>query len=294
MKTRYWRLAATTLAGRPLAMPALILLGLILAFVLFWPAVSPYDPNEVNFDLSRQGPSPAHPLGTDQFGRDLMTRLAAGGRTTLLIVVIAVAIIAVLGISYGAISALSGRMTDAFLMRVLDGLLALPRIPIAIVILAALSLNAQNVQTVALALGVVGWMLTARLVRGQLISLRKQDYVHAAQALGARRRQVLRRHLLPNSSGVLAVALLLELPTIVIGEAFLAVLGLGPQPPTATWGNIVDEGLHFGRVWQMTLATGMIVLFALTANVIVDALGEALDPRSQVARRSPSVRRAEA
>lgn len=285
MNTRYWRLAATTLAGRPLATPALILLGLILTFVLFWPVISPYDPNEVNFDLSRQGPSPAHPLGTDQFGRDLMTRLAAGGQTTLLIVVIAVAIIAFLGISYGAVSALGGRMTDAFLMRVLDGLLALPRIPIAIVILAALSLHAQNVQTVALALGVVGWMLTARLVRGQLISLRETDYVAAARALGARRRQVLRRHLLPNSSGVLAVALLLELPTIVIGEAFLAVLGLGPQPPTATWGNIADEGLHFGRVWQMTLATGMIVLFALTANVIVDALSEALDPRAQVARR---------
>jgi ABC-type dipeptide/oligopeptide/nickel transport system permease subunit len=286
MNTRYWRLAATTLAGRPLAAPALILLGLILTFVLFWPLISPYDPNEVNFDVSREGPSPAHPLGTDQFGRDLMTRLAAGGRTTLLIVVIAVAIIAVLGISYGAVSALGGRMTDAFLMRVLDGLLALPRIPIAIVILAALSLHAQNVQTVALALGVVGWMLMARLVRGQLISLRETDYVHAARALGAKRRQVLRRHLLPNSSGVLAVALLLELPAIVIGEAFLAVLGLGPQPPTATWGNIADEGLHFGRVWQMTLATGMIVLFALTANVIVDALSEALDPRSQVGRRS--------
>jgi ABC-type dipeptide/oligopeptide/nickel transport system permease subunit len=285
VNTRYWRLAAATLAGRPLAIPALILLGLILAFVLFWPLVSPYDPNEVNFDLSRQNPSPAHPLGTDQFGRDLMTRLATGGRTTLLIVLIAVAIIAVLGISYGAISALGGRMTDAFLMRVLDGLIALPRIPIAIVILVALSLNAQNVQTVALALGIVGWMLTARLVRGQLVSLRETDYVHAARALGAKRRQVLRRHLLPNSSGVLAVALLLELPTIVIGEAFLAVLGLGPQPPTATWGNIADEGLHFGRVWQMTLATGMIVLFALTANVIVDALSEALDPRSQVAQR---------
>ena len=286
MNTRYWRLAATTLAGRPLAVPALIMLGLILTFVLFWPVISPYDPNEVNFDVSREGPSPAHPLGTDQFGRDLMTRLAAGGRTTLLIVVIAVAIIAVLGISYGAVSALGGRMTDAFLMRVLDGLLALPRIPIAIVILAALSLHAQNVQTVALALGVVGWMLLARLVRGQLISLRETDYVHAARALGAKRRQVLRRHLLPNSSGVLAVALLLELPAIVIGEAFLAVLGLGPQPPTATWGNIADEGLHFGRVWQMTLATGMIVLFALTANVIVDALSEALDPRSQVGKRA--------
>jgi ABC-type dipeptide/oligopeptide/nickel transport system permease subunit len=286
MNVRYWRLAGTTLAARPLAVPGVALLLLILAFILLWPVVSPYDANGVNFDVSRQGPSFAHPLGTDQFGRDLLTRLATGGRTTLLIVVIAVAIIAAVGITYGAVSALGGRLTDAFLMRVLDGLFALPRIPIAIVILAALKLNAQNVQTVALALGVVGWMLTARLVRGQLLSLREHDYVRAARAVGASWRQVVRRHLLPNSAGIFAVALLLELPTVVIGEAFLAVLGLGPQAPTATWGNIIQEGLHFGRVWQMSLATGMIVLFALAANVVVDALAEALDPRLQIARPS--------
>jgi oligopeptide transport system permease protein len=286
VNARYWRLAATTLTARTSVLAALTLLGLILVFVLVWPAVSPYEANGVNFDVSRQGPSPAHPLGTDQFGRDLMTRLAAGGRTTLVIVAIAVAIIAVVGIGYGAISALGGRVTDALLMRILDGLFALPRIPIAIVILAALKLNSQNVQTVALALGVVGWMLIARLVRGQLLFLRQQDYVRAARAVGARWRQVLLRHLLPNSTGVLGVALLLELPAIVIGEAFLAVLGLGPQAPTATWGNIIQEGLHFGRVWQMSLATGMIVLFALSANVLVDGLSEALDPRSQVGRRA--------
>jgi ABC-type dipeptide/oligopeptide/nickel transport system permease subunit len=286
MNVRYWRLAGTTLAARPLAVPGVALLLLILAFILLWPVVSPYDANGVNFDVSRQGPSFAHPLGTDQFGRDLLTRLATGGRTTLLIVVIAVAIIAAVGITYGAVSALGGRLTDAFLMRVLDGLFALPRIPIAIVILAALKLNAQNVQTVALALGVVGWMLTARLVRGQLLSLREHDYVRAARAVGASWRQVVRRHLLPNSAGIFAVALLLEFPTVVIGEAFLAVLGLGPQAPTATWGNIIQEGLHFGRVWQMSLATGMIVLFALAANVVVDALAEALDPRLQIARPS--------
>jgi ABC-type dipeptide/oligopeptide/nickel transport system permease subunit len=285
MNARYWRLAATTLASRQLALAAGALLAGIVAFVLVFPAVSPYDPNGVDFDVSREGPSLAHPLGTDQFGRDLLTRLAAGGRTTLVIVAIAVLIIAALGIAYGTVSALGGRMTDAILMRILDGLFALPRIPIAIVILAALKLSAQNVQTVALALGVVGWMLTARLVRGQLLSLREQDYVRAARAVGASWRQVALRHLLPNASGVVAVALLLELPTVVIGEAFLAVLGLGPQAPTATWGNIVDEGLHFGRLWQMSLATGMIVLFALAANVVVDAVSEALDPRSQVGAR---------
>jgi ABC-type dipeptide/oligopeptide/nickel transport system permease subunit len=282
MNGRYWGLAAATLASRRPSAIAIMSLGVLLLYMFFWPLVSPYDPNQVDFHLSRQGPSPEHPLGTDQFGRDLMTRLAVGGRTTLLIATIALVIIFVLGVSYGAASALGGNTTDA-VTRVLDGLFALPRIPIAIVILAAFKLNAQNVQTVALALGLVGWMLTARLVRGQLLSLRKHDYVRAARAVGASWRRVVRHHLLPNSAGVLAVVVLLELPTLVVGEAFLAVLGLGPQAPTATWGNIAQEGLHFNRVWQMTVATGMIVLFALTANILVDALSEALDPRTQVA-----------
>jgi ABC-type dipeptide/oligopeptide/nickel transport system permease subunit len=283
MNGRYWGLAAATLASRRPSAIAITSLGVLLLYMFFWPLVSPYDPNQVDFHLSRQGPSPEHPLGTDQFGRDLMTRLAVGGRTTLLIATIALVIIFVLGVSYGAASALGGNTTDAVMTRVLDGLFALPRIPIAIVILAAFKLNAQNVQTVALALGLVGWMLTARLVRGQLLSLRKHDYVRAARAVGASWRRVIRHHLLPNSAGVLAVVVLLELPTLVVGEAFLAVLGLGPQSPTATWGNIAQEGLHFNRVWQMTVATGMIVLFALTANILVDALSEALDPRTQVA-----------
>ena len=286
MNGRYWRLAAATLASRRASVIAIALLGVLLLFTFFWPIVSPYDPNQVDFDLSRQGPSPAHPLGTDQFGRDLMTRLAVGGRTTLMIATIALVIIFVVGVAYGAASALGGKTTDGVMMRVLDGLFALPRIPIAIVILAAFKLNAQNVQTVALALGVVGWMLTARLVRGQVLSLRKHDYVRAARAVGASWRRIVGHHLLPNSAGILAVAVLLELPALVVGEAFLAVLGLGPQAPTATWGNIAQEGLHFNRVWQMTAATGMIVLFALTANIVVDALSEALDPRTQAVPQS--------
>ena len=195
-------------------------------------------------------------------------------------------VIFLLGILYGTTSALAGRKTDTLMMRALDGLFALPRLPIAIVILTALKLNAQNVQTVAFALGIAGWMLTARLVRGQLLMLRQQDYVRAARAVGASWVGVARRHLVPNSAGILAVALLLELPTVVVGEAFLAVLGLGPEAPTATWGNIAQQGLHFHRLWEMSLPTAMIVAFALSANVLVDALGEALDPRTQLGRRA--------
>ena len=217
MNSRYWLLAGATLARRRTTMAAAALFGLVIFYAVAWPMLSPYGADDVDFSLSRQGPSPRHPLGTDQFGRDLLTRLAAGGRTTFLIVAAALAIIFVLGVVYGATSALGGRRVDMLMMRVLDGFFALPRLPIAIVILAALKLSAQNVQTVAFALGVAGWMLTARLVRGQLMSLKQQDYVRAARAVGASWRAIARRHLVPNSAGVLAVALLLELPTMAIG-----------------------------------------------------------------------------
>jgi ABC-type dipeptide/oligopeptide/nickel transport system permease subunit len=283
---RYWLGAAITLAHRRTTIVAASLFVLVLVYAVAWPLVSPYGADDVDFSQSRQGPSPAHPLGTDQFGRDLLARLAVGGRTTLAIVGIALVVIFLLGILYGTTSALAGRKTDTLMMRALDGLFALPRLPIAIVILAALKLNAQNVQSVAFALGIAGWMLTARLVRGQLLMLRQQDYVRAARAVGASWVGVARRHLVPNSAGILAVALLLELPTVVVGEAFLAVLGLGPEAPTATWGNIAQQGLHFHRLWEMSLPTAMIVAFALSANVLVDALGEALDPRTQLGRRA--------
>jgi ABC-type dipeptide/oligopeptide/nickel transport system permease subunit len=253
--------------------------ALIVAICIVWPLVSPYDANEVDFAVSKQGPSFAHPLGTDQFGRDLLTRTAAGGATTLAIAGIALAIILGLGTAYGTAAALAPRAIDSVMMRIVDALFALPRLPIAIVILVAVRLQGQNVRTVALALAVVGWMLTARLVRGQVMSLKTRDYVTAARALGARGFHVAIRHLIPNSAGILLVALLLELPAVVIGEAFFAVLGLGPDPPTATWGNVAQEGLHFGRLWQMSVATGAIAAFALSANVLVDAIGERLDPR---------------
>ena len=256
--------------------------GLVLAIVAFcvvFPLLSPYGADEVDFSVSREGPSLAHPLGTDQFGRDFLTRLAAGGRTTLLIAGAALAIILAIGVVYGTVAAVSGGKVDAAMMRLVDGLFAIPRLPVAIVVLVALGLNAQNVASIVFALSVVGWMLTARLVRGQVLVLKTRDYVRAAHALGASGAHVARRHLLPNSAGILLVAIFLELPTVILGEAFLSVLGLGPAAPTATWGNIAQEGLHFTRLWQMVLATTAIAGFALSANVFADGLHDALEPR---------------
>jgi oligopeptide transport system permease protein len=264
---------------------------LVIGYCVVTPLVSPFDPDDADFSVSRRPPSAEHLFGTDQFGRDLFTRLAVGGRTTLMIAFAALGIILVLGLAYGTVAGLAGRRTDMLMMRILDGLLAIPRLPVSIVILVVLSLRAQNVQTVVLALSVVNWMLTARLVRGEVLSLRKRDYVRAAQALGASRLDVTRRHILPNSLGIVIVAVFLELPGVVVGEAFLSVLGLGPEAPTATWGNIALEGIHFGRLSMLVLPSAAIALFAVSANLLADGLHDALDPRRWSRRRVTRTRR---
>jgi oligopeptide transport system permease protein len=264
---------------------------LVIGYCVVTPLVSPFDPDDADFTVGRQPPSAEHLLGTDQFGRDLFTRLAVGGRTTLLIAFAALSIILIIGLAYGTVAGLAGRRVDTLMMRVLDGLLAIPRLPVSIVILVVLSLRAQNVQTVVLALSIVNWMLTARLVRGEVLSLRKRDYVRAAQALGAGRLDVARRHIVPNSLGIVVIAVFLELPGVVVGEAFLSVLGLGPAAPTATWGNIALEGIHFGRLSMVFLPSAAIALFAIAANLLADGLHDALDPRRWSRRGAPRERR---
>ena len=272
------------LAHRRAALGAAAVLLAIVAFVVVFPLVSPHDPNDVDFTQTRQAPSLEHPLGTDQFGRDLLARVAVGGRTTLAIAASALTIILAIGFLWGAAAAMAGGWVDSLLMRIVDGLFAIPRLPIAIVLLVVLSFQAQSVAAIVAALSIAGWMLTARLVRGHVLSLKTRDFVTAARATGATRRRIVRRHLLPNSSGILLVAALLELPTVVVGEALLSVLGLGPPPPTATWGNIAYDGWQFARLWEMLVATLAVVLFAGASNVLADGVGDVLDPRRRGAR----------
>ena len=276
------------------ALAAALTVAAIVAFVIVFPFVSPHDPNDVDFDQGRELPSLDHPLGTDLFGRDLLTRVAIGGRTTLLIAALALAIILAIGLVWGATAALAGGRVDALMMRIVDGLFAIPRLPIAIVILVVLSAHAQSVLTIVLALSIAGWMLTARLVRGHVLSLKSREFVKAARALGATWPHVARRHIVPNATGILLVAAFLELPAAVLGEAFLAVLGLGPAPPTATWGNIAFDGWHHSRLWEMLVATAAIASFAVAAGVLADRLNDVLDPRRRSQRRrraSPPLRR---
>jgi oligopeptide transport system permease protein len=260
-------------------------LGLLVLFCLLAPVLSPYDPYAVDFSMKLQLPSPRHLFGTDFFGRDLLERMALGGRASMFIALVAIAIIFVIGVLYGALAGLAGGKLDELMMRILDGLFAVPRLPGILIILVLVGPNG-NIFTVILAVSLFSWMATARLVRGQILALKQNDYIRAARALGARPHQVLLRHLVPNTFGVLLVAVLLELPGVILNEAFVSVLGLGINPPAATWGNIAQEGLGRSNPYFLILPSLAIVLFAVAVNFVADGLQDALDPRRDHAATS--------
>jgi oligopeptide transport system permease protein len=255
--------------------------ALLLLYCLIWPIVSPYDPDEVAFALKNQGPSLEHPLGTDAFGRDLLTRTALGGRVSIGIGFAATIAILVIGIAYGAISGFVGGKVDNAMMRLLDALYGLPYLPFAIITLAII--GNTNIWAMTIALAIASWFTTARIVRGQIITLKENDYVRAARAVGARWYRILGRHLLPNTLGVLIIAVFLELPGVILGEAFLSFIGLGISPPDASWGQMAEEGRRVYRVVPhvIVIPSVAIATLVLCANFIADGLRDALDPRTR-------------
>jgi ABC-type dipeptide/oligopeptide/nickel transport system permease subunit len=262
------------------AVPATIGLGALVLFCLVAPPTSPYDPYKVDFNQKLELPSFQHWMGTDFFGRDLLERMALGGRLSMFIALVAIVIILLLGLVYGTIAGAVGGKVDELMMRVLDGLFAIPRLPGILIILVLVGENG-NVLTVILALSLFSWMTTARLVRGQIVSLKQNDYVRAARALGARRHQVVVRHIVRNMFGILLVAVVLELPGVILNEAFISVLGLGINPPTATWGNIAHDALGLSNAYFLVLPSVAIALFAIAVNFVADGLQDALDPRRE-------------
>jgi oligopeptide transport system permease protein len=263
------------------ALVAAAVFVLMLLYCLLWPELSPYDPYKVDFSLARQNPSWAHPLGTDRFGRDMLTRTALGGRVSIEIGFAATLVILVIGIAYGAISGFVGGLLDNALMRFLDALYGLPYLPFAIITLAII--GTVNIWTMTIALSIASWFTTARIVRGQIITLKENDYVRAARAVGARWYRVLGRHLLPNTLGVLVIAVFLELPGVVLGEAFLSFIGLGISPPEASWGAMAQDGRAVYRVnpHLIVIPSVAIATLVLCANFVADGLRDALDPRTR-------------
>ncbi len=254
---------------------------LVVLYCVVFPYVSPYDPDAQDLAAARTSPSLEHPFGTDQFGRDLLTRTALGGRISLMIGLGATLAILFIGVVYGAIAGFVGGRLDNIQMRLLDALYGLPYLPFAIILLAIIGQN--NMWTLMLALSIASWFTAARIVRGQVITLKENDYIRAAKAVGARWYRILGRHLLPNTLGVLIIAMFLELPGVILGEAFLGFIGLGISPPDASLGSMAEEGRSEYRANPHIIAIPSlaIAVLVLCANFIADGLRDALDPRTR-------------
>jgi len=246
-----------------------------------WTSLKDYDPNQVDFSQSYAGFSLDHPFSTDKFGRDLFARTAVGGQISIAIGFAATFVILLIGVVYGSVSGFVGGKLDNAMMRFLDALYGLPYLPFAIITLAII--GTQNFSAMVIALTVASWFTAARIVRGQVITLKENDYVRAARAVGARWYRILARHLLPNTLGVLIIAVFLELPGVVLGEAFLSFIGLGINPPTASWGSMAQDGREAYRLHPEVLFIPSLAIATLVmcANFIADGLRDALDPRTR-------------
>jgi oligopeptide transport system permease protein len=282
-----WKDALYRFTRNRAAVAAAVIFALIVLYCLLEPIFSPYDPDHVDFAQAYLSPSWDHPFGTDKFGRDLFTRVAVGGRISIGIGFAGTFAILVIGLVYGSIAGFLGGLVDDLLMRFLDALYGLPYLPFAIITTQILSSSGTaSFWTMVAALTVASWLTTARIVRGQITTLKQNEYVLAARALGARWHRILVRHLLPNTFGVLVIAVFLDLPAVVLGEAFLSFIGLGINPPTASWGSIAQDGraayvLHPLVIVVPSLAIATLVL---CANFIADGLRDALDPRTRTER----------
>jgi peptide/nickel transport system permease protein len=263
---------------------ALLALGILCAFALLAvlaPAVAPYEPNAQPdiVGLARAAPSLAHPFGTDNFSRDVLSRVIYGSRVSLGVALLAVLLSITLGTAYGAVAGYVGGPLDNLMMRVIDALLAVPRV---LLLILALALWGQiALPALILVLGLTGWFATSRLVRARVRALAVQDFALAARALGARNRRILWRHVLPNALSPVLVAATLGIGNVIVLEAGLSYFGLGVQPPHASWGNIIQDGSdQIARGWWIALCPGLAMLVTVVCfNIVGDALRDALDPR---------------
>jgi peptide/nickel transport system permease protein len=273
------RQAVRTLWLRRSAAAGAVIVILVVAGAALAPWVAPHDPFQQRLFERLYPPGAAgHVLGTDNFGRDVLSRLVYGARVSLLVGVVSVAIAAGLGAAVGLIAGYFGGRLDSVLMRVVDVLMAFPLILLAIAIVAVLGSGLFNLM---LAVGVSSVPPFARLIRSEVLAQRGRDYVEAARAVGAGSRRVMGRHILPNTLSPIVVLSTLRVSTVILTESSLSFLGLGVAPPTPTWGNMVADGTKFLQTapWVSIVPGLAIMLTVLAFNLFGDGLRDALDPR---------------
>jgi peptide/nickel transport system permease protein len=256
----------------------LVIVGIAIVAALFGPPLSPQDPAAQELSRRLEGPSLAHPFGLDELGRDIFARIVSGARISLMVGLAVVGVSSLAGMFFGSIAGYFGGRVDDAISRVIDVLMAFPGILLAIALVAVLGPSLRNV---VLALSVIGWVGYARLVRGQALRAREFEYVQAARALGASARRIVIRHILPTALPAVVVQATLGMAGAIIAEASLSFLGLGVQPPTPSWGTMLDAGRsHLFDAPHLTIFPGMaIAVLVLGFNFLGDGLRDRIDPK---------------
>jgi len=263
-----------------LAIASLFILGFLCITAVLTPIIAPYGYEEQNLLLGAVPPSSDHWLGTDVFGRDMLTRIMYGSRISLAVGFIASGVALCIGVLWGALSGYSGGRIDAFMMRIVDILYALP---FMIFIILLMVIFGRNLLLLFLAIGAVEWLTMARIVRGQVLTIKQQDFIEAATSLGLSHWTIIRRHIIPNTLSPVIVYATLTVPSVMLLEAFLSFLGLGIQPPQSSWGLLISYGVETMEEYPwLIFFPGLflsITLFSL--NFLGDGLRDALDPRAK-------------
>jgi len=280
-----WQMAFERFRAHRPALIGVFVLATLSVLSAAAPIVSPYDPDKTALLLIYEPPSPSHPFGTDDLGRDLATRILYGGRVSLAVGLLAVTVAVSIGTLVGVVAGYYGRWIDSLLMRFVDMMYSFPRL--FLLILFGVFFKGMTIGVIVLVLGVLSWMTTSRLVRASFLSLKQREFVEAARCIGASDRRIIVRHILPNSLAPIIVAATLGVAAAIIAESTLSFLGLGIQPPTSSWGNMLNHATSdMDKAPWIAIFPGLFIFLAVVSiNFIGDGLRDALDPR-HVVRKS--------
>ena len=274
-----WSNSWYRLKQNKLAMVGLVVLSFMILIALLTPWIAPYSYEVQDLNLGAVPPSAKHWLGTDTFGRDLLTRIMYGSRVSLAVGFLATAVSLIIGVTWGSISGFSGGRTDSIMMRIVDILYALPFIIFVILLMVVFG---RNLFLLFMAIGAVEWLTMARIIRGQVLSIREKEYIDSAIMTGISRYRIITRHVIPNTIGPIIVYTTLTIPSVILLESFLSFLGLGIQPPMCSWGLLINYGVETMEEYPWLLIfPGMVLSITLfSLNFLGDGLRDALDPKS--------------
>ena len=282
-KITYWSDAWRRFKQNKLALISLVILTILVILVVVGPIITEnlhgFTINSQDFTRKNLSPNSVNWMGTDNLGRDLFTRVCLGGRVSLSIGILGALIATIIGTIYGAVSAYAGGVVDNFMMRIVEILSSIPYT--LIVILISVFVGETNMFSLILAMTITGWTGMARLVRGQLLSLKEQDYVLAAETLGVSKNEIVKRHLIPNTMNVILISISFDVPGFIFSEAFLSFLGIGIQQPQTSWGALASmaQQRFLFYPYQLFFPSLMIALTMLVFTLIGDGLRDALDPK---------------